>query len=162
MAVGGWKLSRKSHVDDGGAKVADQFWIDHMPKNDRDFHDAFIVQSKNQRGIKLGVIQHSSAWTGKYSLFKHELAGDQLTMTFPQNGHSATVKVTAKRCSAGAFDLCLDVTNQRGTFHFYSRSEWRIGSLDDARALDAKLLAAAPAAPADFVPSADTVDLAAE
>ncbi|MFT3694930.1 MAG: hypothetical protein QM831_17400 [Kofleriaceae bacterium] len=156
VAAGGWKLTHRSATDDGGTKVTDRLWIDHMPKNDRDLHDAFLVLTKNPRGKKMniGVIQRSSAWTGQFNVFKHEVSGNQLKLTFPQNGHSVTVKTEVKRCKEGQFDLCLDITNQRGnTMHFYSNSKWTIGSEADARAIEQQLLSDVPAAPADYVPS---------
>jgi len=146
LMVGGWKLAHRDHATDGKAQVTDRLWIDHMPKHDRDLLKVFIALSHSGDEDNIGFLQYGSRWHAEFNGFRFERKGDDLAVEFPQNSWKATWHTKVTRCSVGDFTLCMEVTAPRGTFHYFSRDEWEIGNEDAARALEAKLLHAAPAA----------------
>ena len=146
LLVGGWKLAHRHHVTDGSAQVTDRLWIDHMPKHDRDLLKVFIAFTHSGDEDNIGFLQYGSRWHSEINGFRFERKGDDLAVEFPQNSWKATWHTKVTRCSVGDFTLCMEVTAPRGTFHYFSRDEWEIGSEDAAHALEAKLLHAAPAA----------------
>jgi hypothetical protein len=146
LVVGGWKLAHRAHVDDDSVQVTDRFWIDHMPKHDRDLAHMFMALTHDHDDENVGFLQFGSRWHGQFNAFRFERKGDDLAVEFPQNSWKATWHTKVSRCSVGQFTLCLEVTAPRGTFQYFSRDEWVIGSEDAGRALEAKLLHDAPAA----------------
>ena len=146
LAVGGWKLSHRHHANDGKAEVTDRLWIDHMPKHDRDLTRVFVALTDDHEGDQIGFLNFGSRWHAELDAFRYERNGDALTVEFPQNSWKATWHTKVSRCSMGDFTLCLEITAPRGTFHYFSRDEWVIGSVDAGRALEAKILHDAPPA----------------
>lgn len=146
LMVGGWKLAHRHHLDDGKVEVTDRVWIDHMPKNDRDRVHVLIAETQNRHEANVGFLQFGSRWHAEFNGFRFEKKGDNLAVEFPQNSWRATWQTKVSRCSVGQFTLCLEITAPRGTFHYFSRDEWKIGNADAGRALAAKLMDAAPPA----------------
>jgi hypothetical protein len=146
LLLGGWKLAHRAHVDDDGVQVTDRFWIDHMPKHDRDLARMFIALTHDHDDDNVGFLQFGSRWHGQFDAFRYERKGNDLAVEFPQNSWKATWHTKVSRCSVGEFTLCLEITAPRGTFQYFSRDEWVVPNADAARALEAKLLHDAPAA----------------
>lgn len=146
LMVGGWKLAHRHHVDDGKLQVTDRLWVDHMPKHDRDLLRVIVALTHDHDDQNVGFVQFGSRWHGQFDRFRFDRNGDDLAVEFPQNSWKATWHTKVSRCSVGDFTLCLEVTAPRGTFHYFSRDEWVIGSEDAGQAIEAKLLHAAPAA----------------
>lgn len=146
VMAGGWKLAHRHHVDDSRVEVTDRVWVDHMPKNDRDLLRVIVAQTHNRHENNVGFVQFGSRWHAQFDGFRFEKTGNDLAVEFPQNSWRATWHTKVTRCSVGDFTLCLEITAPRGTFHYFSRDDWRIGNADEGRALAAKLLHDAPAA----------------
>lgn len=146
LLAGGWRFSHQHHADDDRLQVTDRFWIDHMPKHDRELVRAFVALTHDHDETNIGFLHYGSRWHAQFDGFRFERKGDDLAVEFPQNSWKATWHTKVTRCSVGEFTLCLEITAPRGTFYFFSRDEWVIGSEDAARTLEAKLLHAAPPA----------------
>jgi hypothetical protein len=145
LMLGGWKLTQRQHVDDSKVDVTDRLWIDHMPKHDRDrLHVLTAMTHDEDEGGNFGVLWFGSQWQAQYNGFRFVKKGSDLAVEFPQNSWRATWQTKVSRCSVGDFTLCLEITAPRGTFHYFSRDDWEIGSTDAARALTTKLLHEAP------------------
>ena len=115
--------------------LRDRIWIDHLPRNERDPIQTFVILKENP----VGVFNNASMWRGSYELYRYEMQGRQIRMEFPQTGDRETVKAEASTCREGGMDFCLTLEgSSRGTKRYYSREGWEIRSLDEARAkLDA-------------------------
>ena len=146
MVVGGWKLAHRHQVDDSKAQVTDRLWIDHMPKNDRDLLHVLIAVTRDAHDENIGFLRFGSRWQAQFNGFRFEKKGDDLAVEFPQNSWRATWHTKVSRCSVGDFNLCLEITAPRGTFHYFSRDDWEIGNADAGEALVTKLVHEAPAA----------------
>ena len=157
MLLGGWKLAHREHATDDRHQVIDRLWVDHMPKNDRDMLRIIVALSHAGPEENIGFLRFGSRWHAQMDGFRFTRNGDDLAVEFPQNSWKATWHTKVSRCSVGDFTLCLEVTAPRGTFHYFSRDEWVIKNADDERALEAKLLQAAPAA-TNAAPAASDVD----
>ena len=135
-----WMRSPSSAVsDDGGVRVQQRIWIDHVPQGERDPINAFILIEDE----RVGVFQKASAWRGAFELFRWSGRGDELTLVYPQTGDRETVHARARKCNATGMDFCLElVGNTRGVSRYYSRKGWEIRATDAASAehdLDALL-----------------------
>lgn len=156
LMVGGWKLAHRHQVADGNLEVTDRVWIDHMPKHDRELLHVFIALTHNGHEDNVGFIQFGSRWHARFDGFRFEKTGNDLAVEFPQNSWRATWHTKVSRCSVGEFNLCLEITAPRGTFHYFSREDWEIGNADAGRALAAKLLHdASPSTGAEPTPALD-------
>jgi len=144
LMLGGWKLTHRHDVDDSKVDVTDRLWIDHMPKHDRDLLHVLIASTHEEDEGNFGMLWFGSQWQAQYNGFRFVQKGSDLAVEFPQNSWRATWHTKVSRCSVGDFTLCLEITAPRGTFHYFSRDDWELGSADAARALAAKLLHEAP------------------
>jgi hypothetical protein len=115
-----------------------------MPKHDRDLLHVLIASTHEEDEGNIGFLWFGSQWQAQYNGFRFVKRGSDLAVEFPQNSWRATWHTKVSRCSVGEFTLCLEITAPRGTFHYFSRDDWEIGSADAARALAAKLLHEAP------------------
>lgn len=132
-AVGIWHWHHAdSVIETTDAKlVADRIWLDHLPRNERETINVFILLSEES----VGVYQASSMWKGAYEGFRFELGNDELRVVFPQTGEREKVRVKARRCKEQGMDYCLELDGgSRGVRRYYSREGWEIGSLDAGRA----------------------------
>ncbi|MEO6771418.1 MAG: hypothetical protein ABI467_00150 [Kofleriaceae bacterium] len=146
LVVGGWKLAHRHQVDGDTVQVTDRFWIDHMPKHERDLTHMFVALTHDRDDDNVGFLQFGSRWHAEFNGFRFDRTGGDLAVEFPQNSWKATWHTKVSRCSVGQFTLCLEVTAPRGTFQYFSRDEWVVRSADAGRALEAKLLHDAPRA----------------
>lgn len=116
--------------------VQDRLWIDHLPRNDRDTIQVFIALTQQP----IGGFQTASQWTGKYELFRYEKSGGEIRAVFPQTGSRETIKAKVSKCDGGWMDYCLELSgSSHGVKRYYSREDWVIGSLPDAKQLAATL-----------------------
>jgi hypothetical protein len=144
LMLGGWKLTHRQHVDETNLDVTDRLWIDHMPKHDRDLLRLLIAMTNNEDDGNLGILRFGSRWHAQVDGFRFEKNGHDLAVEFPQNSWRAIWHTKVTRCSVGEFTLCLEITAPRGTFHYFSRDEWKIENTEAGTALAAKLLHEAP------------------
>lgn len=123
-----WMRSPSAELaDDSGVRVQQRIWIDHVPSNDRDPINAFVLIQDE----KVGVFQKSSAWRGAFEIFRWNGRGDELTLLYPQTGDRETVHARARKCSASGMDFCLELAgNSRGVSRYYSRKGWEIRATD--------------------------------
>lgn len=156
LMVGGWKLAHRHQVDDAKLDVTDRLWIDHMPKHDRDLLHLVVALTHNHDEANIGFLRFGSRWHAQVDGFRFEKKGSDLSVEFPQNSWRATWHTKVSRCSVGDFNLCLEITAPRGTFHYFSRDDWKVGDADAGRALAERLLQEAPRATgAEPVPALD-------
>jgi hypothetical protein len=145
VMIGGWKLAHRHQVDDASLRVTDRLWIDHMPKHDRELLHVLIALTHNGHENNIGFLRFGSRWHAQVDGFRFENKGNDLAVEFPQNSWRATWHTKVSRCRVGDFNLCLEITAPRGTFHYFSRDDWKIGDEEAGRALAAKILHEAPA-----------------
>lgn len=146
LLVGGWTLAHRHQVDDSKLQVTDQLWIDHMPKHDRELLHMLAAFTHAGDETNIGFIRFGSRWHAQFDGFRFDKTGEDLAVEFPQNSWRATWHTKVSRCSVGQFTLCLEITAPRGTFHYFSRDEWKVRDEAAERALEAKLLHDAPPA----------------
>jgi hypothetical protein len=115
-----------------------------MPKHDRDLLRVLVAVTHNEHDDNVGFLHFGSRWHAQLDGFRFEKNGNDLAVEFPQNSWRATWHTKVTRCSVGEFTLCLEITAPRGTFHYFSRDEWKIENTEAGTALAAKLLHEAP------------------
>jgi hypothetical protein len=133
VAYGGWRWHHSSSSSDAGPRLAfDRLWIDHMPKNERDTIQIFVLFHEEA----MGMFQATSRWKGSYEGFVFEANDGALRIFYPQNGDNDKVQIKATECNAGDMDYCLEVSGaSRGVKKYYSREGWEIGNADALRHL---------------------------
>ena|ERR1700733_13012815 len=133
VAVGAWRF----HSSAPKSRLAvNLVWIDHMPKNERDVVNVFVALTEQP----VGGFNATSMWRGSFEAFRYELSGDDMRIVYPQNGDRDKVRVRAKECDDRGMDYCLELDGaSRGVKNYYSREGWEIETLDQAKALVAKL-----------------------
>jgi hypothetical protein len=140
IAVAAWRWHRgggDAAPPHGDPLVMDRLWVDHLPRNDRDTINVFIVIDDES----MGVFQAMSAWHGVFDIFRFEAEGDQLRLVFPQDGSREQVRARARKCDEGAMDYCLELSgNAHGVKRYYSQKGWEIGAHEDPSTAAARLL----------------------
>ncbi len=143
LAAGGYATYRwtaddarpaPTHASD--SLLQDRLWIDHIPRNDRDPVEIFVALKQDA----IGGFHRGSQWTGQYEMFRYEKTGGEIRAVFPQSGSRESIKVKVTECDGDWMDYCLELSgNSRGARRYYSREDWVIGSIPDARQLAALL-----------------------
>jgi hypothetical protein len=130
-----WRWSRSSSsstdavdaADDGGVRVAQRFWIDHVPSSDRDAISVFVLIDDEH----VGVFQKSSAWRGAFEVFRWTGRPGDIQVLYPQTGEKEVIRAKARRCNASGMDFCLELSgNSRGVQRYYSKKGWEIDAHD--------------------------------
>lgn len=121
------------------APLADRVWIDHIPKNERDKVDVFVMLEEPA----IGAFSRSSAYEGEWTSFEWNMRkGLHFRMLQTQKSHkvSATI-IGGDKCAP--FDYCLRLKGvPRASKRYYSMEDWVINAGEDhsdARALLEKL-----------------------
>ncbi len=139
-AFGVWKLGAALLSDDeaqGAEHLVNRFWVERLPQDERDMFGHLLVM-KHPQG-KFGAVGSSSQWRHLIEVFRWNLRGDQLELNFPQDQVRARVGVRTWNCEGQApepFELCLEISTQRGSVMFYSREDWEIRPHDMADSLE--------------------------
>lgn len=103
--------------------LADRIWIDHVPRNDKDTINVFVMVSEQAAG----VFQAASQWRGSYEVFRYEANGGELRLVYPQTGDREAVRAKARRCTEQRMDFCLEIEGaSRGVKKYYSKEGWEI------------------------------------
>lgn len=133
LAFAAWRWSRSpgssgvDATDDGGVRVAQRVWIDHVPTNDRDAISVFVLIDDEH----VGVFQKASAWRGAFEIFRWTARGGDIQVLYPQTGDKEVVRAKARRCDARGMDFCLELSgNSRGVQRYYSKKGWEIDAHD--------------------------------
>ncbi len=107
--------------------LVNRVWVERMPEDSRDvFGKLLVLDTPDGR---IGVVGRSSTWTHRYEVFLWRLAGDRLSAFFPQHGVRDRVRVRTWDCAGEApepFELCLELSNERGRARFYSMRGWEV------------------------------------
>jgi hypothetical protein len=132
---GAWHFRGQTEPTKDNELVRDRFWVDHLPRNEREPIQTFVILKEQGAGL----FNNASMWRGSYELFRYEMQGSQIRMEFPQTGDRETARAQATRCNERGMDFCLKLEgSSRGAKQYYSKKGWEVRSLDDARAkLDA-------------------------
>ena len=127
-AVAVWSHDRSDQLPRSILK--DRLWIDHMPRNERDMIDVFLVLDEHP----VGAFQKTSAWQGSFEAFRYEASGNEMRIFFPQSGDNEKLRVEARTCNERGMDYCLEISgSKRGTTRYYSRKGWEIDSLGEVQ-----------------------------
>ncbi|HEY1552313.1 MAG TPA: hypothetical protein VGG28_31015 [Kofleriaceae bacterium] len=142
VAVVGWKVrSHKAEqtqvtvgdVQDGRNILVDQLWVDHLPRNERDPINVFVMLDEE----KLGVMQNLTRYKGAYEMFEY---GQGKGFRWPQTGDVDKPSIRIHSCKDDGFDYCMDISGvSRGVKHYVTKKDWKVRSLADEQALAAKL-----------------------
>lgn len=125
IAVATLAIWRTSRSPTGAELLADRMWLDHIPRNDRDTVQVFAAISEQH----VGVFGATSSWRGGYELFRYESTADRLRIVYPQTRDRETAAFTARHCSDGGMDFCLEISGaSRGVKRYYSQKGWEIDS----------------------------------
>jgi hypothetical protein len=118
--AGGYSLLGSRGSD--AKTLVGRVWIDHLPKNDAEHFELFVLVSDEP----LGLFQRQSRYEGVYSMFRYELRGnDKAQLLFPQDASKHEVQYDARPCDVQDFDYCLDLSGApRGAKKYFSRKEW--------------------------------------
>lgn len=148
-AVGAWSVGSALFGDDtdaAGAKHAvNQLWIERLPTDARDQVNHFVLIRHHQG--KVGAVGKSSQWRHHIEVFLWGLEGERLSVFLPQDQKKAQLRVRTWECSGEApapFELCLELSTQRGAVTMYSRKDWVIDPKDHQDSL-AELIEDEPA-----------------
>ncbi len=121
-----WMAHRTDQAT-GTRHLVNRVWVERMPQDSRDvFGKLLVLETPDGR---FGVVGRSSTWTHHYEVFLWRLAGDRLSAFFPQHAVRDRVKVRTWACEGEApepFELCLEVSNDRGRARFYSMRAWEV------------------------------------
>lgn len=123
LGVGAWRVKAHYDATDGGGNklLVDRFWIDHMPRSEREMVNVFVMFSEH----KIGVFDVRSAWTGAFEAFKYSRGDGKLDVVFPQTGTKEQYSVKVRTCSTDGMDYCLDIDGgKHGVQHYYSKKKW--------------------------------------
>jgi hypothetical protein len=119
--------------------LIDRFWIDHMPKDERDKVDLFVMVSEPS----VGGFSTSSAYEGDWSAFEWTIEkGLRIHMLQSDKDHKIKA-VIIKGDGCKPFDYCLKLKGApRGSKRYGSMEDWVInsGETPDPRALVRGLL----------------------
>src|SRR5690348_1262559 len=128
LVVWRWRGSPSADTsDDGGVRVAQRFWIDHIPTSDRDAIAVFVLIDDEH----VGVFQKASAWRGAFEVFRWTGRAGDIQVLYPQTGEKEVIRAKARRCNASGMDFCLELSgNSRGVQRYYSKKGWEIDAKD--------------------------------
>ena len=108
--------------------LKDRFWVDHMPRDQRDMFHVFLMFKDRP----IGAFQHRSGWAGNFEGFRYEKKGDEVRALFPQSGSRESMKIKVTECKEGGMDYCLDLAgSSHGVKRYYSREDWVIRNPSD-------------------------------
>ncbi|RMG98380.1 MAG: hypothetical protein D6705_06100 [Deltaproteobacteria bacterium] len=127
VAAGAWWLSGQRAESNEARHLVNRVWVERMPTDSRDVFGKLVVLDTPDG--KFGVVGRSSTWVHHYEVFLWRLAGDRLSAFFPQHGVRDRVRVRTWACEGEApepFELCLEVSNERGRGRFYSMRAWEV------------------------------------
>ena len=131
----GWSALRDNDQDT--RLIYDRFWVDHLPRAEKEQFQALFVSGESP----VGSFSVRTGWTGRWEGFHYHVvprADGVLDLLFPESKEIERVTFRARRCSDDGFDYCLDVSgSSRGARRYFSRKEWqsRSDSAAEARRL---------------------------
>jgi hypothetical protein len=128
VVMGGrWLLGWLFPADGGGVAVANQLWIERLPRNERDLVHHLVLLERDQR---LGNLGRTSRWRIEIDLVRWRWEKPRrLEVSFPQHGHHIHLDTRAWECKGKApapFELCLELSCDGKTATFYSHKDWVI------------------------------------
>jgi hypothetical protein len=125
MAVVGWRWQHQPASATGdtveGILVANRFWIDHLPKGEKDTVRVFALWIPES----FGVFADQNRWRVELERFRYEIKGKTVRALFPLSGAREDITLNASRCHEVDWDFCLEVRgSSHGTTRYYSRLGW--------------------------------------
>jgi hypothetical protein len=110
------------------AILSNRIWIDHMPTNERDKVDVFLLFDDPT----FGGFSRSSAYEGDWTSFEWSLhKGLVLSMLQSQSKHKVHPKITGG-ASCLPFDYCLKLKGApRGSKTYVSMKDWVVNGAQD-------------------------------
>src|SRR5262249_28717562 len=104
----------------------DRFWIDHEPKDQKDEFQALFVSGDHP----VGHFAAQTIWAGRWEGFHYHVVPRQdgvIDVMLPSRGANGRGRYTARQCSEGGFDYCLDLSGSpRGVRRYFSRKSWQV------------------------------------
>jgi hypothetical protein len=130
-----WK---QQHDGRGRSVAMNRFWVDHLPTNERDRFNVFVVNTPEG----LGAFAEETQWKGQIERFRFDVHGNTIQAVFPWTVTREDFKVVAKPCHEQGMDYCLELTGSgHGVNRYYSRVGWERKGGEDVEAFKARAFA---------------------
>lgn len=126
--------------DDQWTLVQNHFFIDHVPKNERDMVRQLAYIDDDGRHV--GVRGQSSKFRLFFDVLQWSRKGTALASTVLQTNEKVNATFRAYRCAGKApapFELCLELKEGDTVKKLYSRNDWVIDHTDDVARLTAAI-----------------------
>ncbi|MCU1279177.1 MAG: hypothetical protein JWM53_2723 [bacterium] len=135
-----WRGPGETATADRGKQLFyDRIWVDTLPASERDQFHVFGAITEHS----VGWFAERYRWKGEWEQFRFEPRGDgQVEILFPHSRTKSRLSYRAWKCAEKKeFDYCLEVSGGKGPKKYYSQRGWEVGTVDGARALEARLAA---------------------
>jgi hypothetical protein len=138
---GGWRW-RHTATDGHGRNLAiNRLWVDHLPANERDVFNVFIVHAPEGMGGGVGGFAEETMWKGQIERFRFDIDADTLHAVFPWTDTHEDIKLTARPCHEQGMEYCLELSGtSHGVSRYYSRTGWKLRAGEDVDALKARII----------------------
>jgi hypothetical protein len=138
MAYVGWRWQHAASVETPSRKlVFNRMWVDHMPANERDTFNVFLIARPGSRPGSFGAFGEETRWHGQIERFRFDTDGGKIHAVFPWTGDREQFTVNATPCNEADMDFCLEITGSKhGVSRYYSRKGWERNDVDDAAIRD--------------------------
>lgn len=134
LGAGAWEVWHRFFDEDAGVRnLANQIWLDRLPRDQRDMVNAAVLIER--QGRRVGVMARGSRWRSFNDGFVWRLEQNNVVRArFPQENKLYTVRVRTWACAGEApapFQLCLEVKRGDQTLRYYSRNDWVVRPRED-------------------------------
>ena len=136
-ALAGWRYQHRAATSARRNLALNRFWVDHLPTNERDPFNVFVISAPE--GI--GAFAEETQWRGQIERFRFDIAGDVVHAVFPWSKTSEDITLHARACREHGMDYCLDVSGStHGVTRYYSLTGWERKDAEDADAFVSRIL----------------------
>jgi hypothetical protein len=138
MAYVGWRWQHAAPVEMSGRKlVFNRIWVDHLPANERDPFNVFLISGSRP----FGVFAEETKWRGQIERFRFDTDGKVIRAVFPWSGDREQITANARPCDEADMDFCLEIKGSKhGVGRYYSRKGWERQGGDEEAAIRGLLL----------------------
>jgi len=138
VGYGGWRWQHGATTSTAARNLAmNRFWVDHLPANERDPFNVFVVHTPES----LGAFAEETQWHGQIERFRFDIDGNVIHAVFPWSKTRENITVNARRCHEQDMDYCLEVSgSSHGVTHYYSRIGWERKPAEDLDAFVSRVL----------------------
>ncbi len=130
-----WKQRHDTFDGRGRSLATNRFWVDHVPVDQRDPFNVFVVNTPE----RIGAFAEETQWKGQIERFRFDLDGNTIHAVFPWTDTRENLKVDARPCHERGMDYCLELSgSSHGVSRYYSRFGWERHRGEDIEAFKAR------------------------